>query len=73
MYIPRPIIIVAILITLIVFLRYMHAYCVVKLEVDRIKAVSDSLIMENQYKDLIINQIKDTNYGEEIKNQSKWK
>jgi hypothetical protein len=73
MYIPRPIIIVAILVTLIVFLRYMHDYCVVNLRAIKAEAAVDSLIMENQYKDLIINQIKDTSYGEEIKKQSKWK
>jgi len=73
MYIPRPLIIVALLLTLIVFLRYTHNYYVVKLRADKAEAVSDSLIMENQFKDLIINQIKDTSYGEEIKNQSKWK
>jgi hypothetical protein len=73
MYIPRPIIIVAILVTLIVFLRYMHEYCVVNVRATKAEAVVDSLIMENQFKDLIINQIKDTSYGEEIKNQIKWK
>ena len=73
MYIPRPIIIVALLITLIVFLRYMHVYCVVNVRAIKAEAVVDSLIMENQFKDLLINQIKDTTYGEEIKQQSKWK
>jgi hypothetical protein len=73
MYIPRPLIIVALLLTLIVFLRYMHVYCVVKLRADKAEAVSDSLIMENQFKDLIINQTKDTIYGEENKNKIKWK
>jgi hypothetical protein len=50
----------------------MHDYCVVNLRAIKAEAVVDSLIMENQYKDLIINQIKDTSYGEEIKKQSKW-
>jgi hypothetical protein len=68
MYIPRPIVIVGLLITLIVFLRYNHNYYLVKLRADKAEAVSDSLIMENQFKDLIINQTKDTSYGEEIKN-----
>lgn len=73
MYIPRPIIIVMLLVTLIVFLRYMHEYCVVNVRAVKAEAVVDSLIMENQFKDLIINQIKDTTYGEEIKHQSKRK
>ena len=73
MYIPRPIIIVMLLVALIVFLRYMHEYCVVNVRAVKAEAVVDSLIMENQFKDLIINQIKDTTYGEEIKHQSKRK
>lgn len=73
MYIPRPIIIVMLLFALIVFLRYMHEYCVVNVRAVKAEAVVDSLIMENQFKDLIINQIKDTTYGEEIKHQSKRK
>jgi hypothetical protein len=72
MYIPRPIVIVGLLITLLVFLRYTHNYYVVKLRIDKAEAVVDSLIIENQFKDLIINQTKDTIYGEEIKKQSKW-
>jgi hypothetical protein len=71
MHIPRPIVIVGLLLTLIVFLRYTHNYYVVKLRADKAEAVVDSLIMENQFKDLIINQKKDTSYGEENYHQNK--
>lgn len=71
MYIPRPIVIVGLVITLIVFLRYTHSYHLVKLRADKAEAVSDSLIMENQLKDLLINQTKDTSYGEEKYHQIK--
>lgn len=71
MYIPRPIVIVGLVITLIVFLRYTHNYYVVKLRAEKAEAVADSLIMENQLKDLLISQSKDTSYGEEHYSQNK--
>lgn len=71
MYIPRPIIIVSLLVTLIVFLRYTYNYHVVKLRADKAEAVIDSLIMDNQFKQLLINQTKDTSYGEENYHQIK--
>lgn len=73
MYIPRPMLIAVLVLALALFLRYLHIYCVVNARAIKAEAVVDSLIMENQFKDLLINQTKDTTYGEEIKQQSKRK
>lgn len=65
MHIPRPIVIVSLLFTLIVFLRFNHNYYTAKIRADKAEAVVDSLIKEIEVKDFLINQIKDTSYGEE--------